>query len=1213
MMDSLMIQQSAFADLWSQWCLSSLIGSSAVLIIVLLAWRFVCRNRSPQLLSLLFLLVLLKPFVPVSITIPQVFASRLPIAIDSKPIATADPLIERRPVAMNEFVVQPAGAAEATSAISASVDVSQSTKIHSTANTATALSPPALTASWRLVLFSLYCLVLTGLLLRFLVIQFRFHRLVGRAATVPLSTLPFDLPAACKRAGLRTTPRVVEMEAGSPAVWGVFRPTLILPHGLITDLSIDSLRWTVMHELAHLKRRDIVLHGIQRLLTLVQFWNPAAWIASSMINRFREQACDDMALVWCDRQTVSAGEAFMHVVRTTSQHKNKPQTSSRPVAASLGVFSSGSKRACTQRLSRLLDADRPLREKMGSIACLALLVASVVLLPRLRTAVAAPPTDVTVAEPSTADEPEPFVAAKDVGEFELVIVGPNNEPIPNADVEIRPKTTEPWTFLLGSFKKDGSYGTYTQTDAKGRLKLKLPKRTKYGFRFSIKAPGYGLFWAQWRAGDQSEVMPAKYVAHLDAGQSVGGIIVDSNGKPIVGAKVHPSIEYKKRETDESQLGSGWRATTDKDGKWRCDFVPASYDHLSVEIVHSDFVPTNKRLELPKYRLGSTESPSQLMQIDRGITLTGKITNQAGDPIPDANVRVVVVNETLSTTTDAEGNYRMPGCPPGSQAITVTAKTYSPDQKVVMFANSLAPVDFQLQPGHTVRVRVIDKDGNPQKKARIFFRSWREDVYGKGLGTVLVYTDENGIWEWNDAPADSFIADVCPVGCITIGNQFFKAREKEYVYQAMKQLVISGNVVDATSKQPIESFRVVPGLVWEDATEPYWVRRDSFDSRNGKFTLNQKGMDARHAVRIEAVGYLPVTSRFIKVDEGQVSIDFQLQRAAQIQVIVTRPDGSPAVGAEAAIGVPGSQIGVRNGSFSNTSAKRVKVDSAGLLALPPDASAIRLVILDEAGFADVAIEPNAKQTKLTLTPWVTVHGTLVRNNQPASGVNLSLSPNQSRPIESIMDISWHDSSATDKNGHYRFDRVRPGKASLYQEIITHNTGRSSQGSHSHRVHITTQPGEDKTLNLGGHGYSVVGHATAKLDGDSAIDWEFSTLSITPDVGPLPTVPYPPGLPDSEKAAWYKNWSTSPAGQEFVELQNKHFLRFIQSYGSKIEPDGKLHVDNVPPGKYLLKIQLDSRPAKSSFASDQLGSVEVPFEISTDHNRQDPVDMGTLIVK
>ena len=52
---------------------------------------------------------------------------------------------------------------------------------------------------------------------------------------------------------------LVETEAvGSPALFGFVRPRLLLPAGLMSQFTREELRHVFMHELAHVKRRDIL-------------------------------------------------------------------------------------------------------------------------------------------------------------------------------------------------------------------------------------------------------------------------------------------------------------------------------------------------------------------------------------------------------------------------------------------------------------------------------------------------------------------------------------------------------------------------------------------------------------------------------------------------------------------------------------------------------------------------------------------------------------------------------------------------------------------------------------------------------------------------------------------------------------------------------------------------------------------------------------------
>ena len=107
-----------------------------------------------------------------------------------------------------------------------------------------------------------------------------------------------------------------------------------------------------------------------------------------------------------------------------------------------------------------------------------------------------------------------------------------------------------------------------------------------------------------RAGrheSHDEPIPSTFTAQLEAGWSVGGIIVDADGKPVEGVKVTPSIEFKKRPGDLSQLGVGTNLKTDAAGKWRFDSVPASMSEVYVGIDHPGFKPVSRAAHARRVR------------------------------------------------------------------------------------------------------------------------------------------------------------------------------------------------------------------------------------------------------------------------------------------------------------------------------------------------------------------------------------------------------------------------------------------------------------------------------------------------------------------------------------------------------------------------------------------------------------------------------------
>src|SRR5262249_55363519 len=147
-----------------------------------------------------------------------------------------------------------------------------------------------------------------------------------------------------------------------------------------------------------------------------------------------------------------------------------------------------------------------------------------------------------------------------------------------------------------------------------------------------------------------------------------------------------------------------------------------------------------------------------------------------------------------------------------------------------------------------------------------------------------------------------------------------ARDEEYVFRVTGPLVVSGNVVDAVTKQPIKSFRVVPGSRDERAVRVFWNQRNSFAASAGHYEIRQDRGRSENLVRIEADGYQAAVSRPIRSDEGTVAIDFELKPGKDVFAKVVTPDNVAAAGAKVALGVAGSQIQVTNGDISDIGAQ-----------------------------------------------------------------------------------------------------------------------------------------------------------------------------------------------------------------------------------------------------------------------------------------------------
>jgi beta-lactamase regulating signal transducer with metallopeptidase domain len=90
--------------------------------------------------------------------------------------------------------------------------------------------------------------------------------------------------------------RVLESQhIASPCTWGLLTPVLLLPTA--GDAWSESARHSaLLHELAHVQRRDTVSALISRLACALHWYNPLVWLAAAHARNLQERACDDAVL-----------------------------------------------------------------------------------------------------------------------------------------------------------------------------------------------------------------------------------------------------------------------------------------------------------------------------------------------------------------------------------------------------------------------------------------------------------------------------------------------------------------------------------------------------------------------------------------------------------------------------------------------------------------------------------------------------------------------------------------------------------------------------------------------------------------------------------------------------------------------------------------------------------------------------------------------------
>jgi beta-lactamase regulating signal transducer with metallopeptidase domain len=112
--------------------------------------------------------------------------------------------------------------------------------------------------------------------------------------------------------GMRREPRlVVTDEVETPAVFGFWRPRLLLPRTALTTLSEEELRLVFLHELVHVRRADVLLNWLLIALQALHWFNPLVWLAWKRLRAEREVWCDAIVL---GRLTADEGRLYGNVL-----------------------------------------------------------------------------------------------------------------------------------------------------------------------------------------------------------------------------------------------------------------------------------------------------------------------------------------------------------------------------------------------------------------------------------------------------------------------------------------------------------------------------------------------------------------------------------------------------------------------------------------------------------------------------------------------------------------------------------------------------------------------------------------------------------------------------------------------------------------------------------------------------------------------------------
>ncbi len=803
-----------------------------------------------------------------------------PQEIEERQIARAEEVIRETVVAEKENVVEPVEevAFNVTPPIFVDVDtVPQAAR--------STVSRAALWVAW--------CLGTMFFLLR-------FARSVVISRRILDKTMPVDDPEFAmllKRFGLQNV-ALRRSEVGVvPFTQGVLRPVVVLPE--TADRWTSEERQAVLtHELAHVKRRDVLGQMFAELCRAVYWFHPLVWLAVRQIRIEREFACDDLV--------VSAGEnppVYASVLlRIAADLKSVPR---RSVVLGCSV-AMARRHEVKGRIAAILNPNRVRKPlgKLGSIGVVLSVCAGVTLAAML------------TPEEEKAKDSTPSVDASNVVDV--------SQPSENIVVEVFDTAGKPIPGAKLSLFNSPTYPRAEEFIADGEGRIELPYTKYFSPRndtaFMVTAPGYitGFRSYQRRMLQPYVEIPDKLTFNLEKGVTISGQIVDQDDKPLADQEVRIFSTDSPYENVKMYLKSRHPdliCRTDAHGRFQCDTISPHVKDVFLQLVEYDTVVFRCCLDKDgEHSLASALDGTLKLKANRTFTTDGKaeidklpvfrvggvIFDSQGKPVTDAIVKSLLGNSDSgeTTTSDAEGRFEC-FSPTPMIRLLVFAKDFVPAQVKIPFPGtegvkeikdgvvSLNEVEVQLYPGRQVTINVVDTEGKPIADAEVllgYFRKTSSYQQTRELEALPGATDENGEFTCRSSGAADEILR------FEIRHPEYRSQEMfisplndlRYRFMLRKTLIVSGKVIDADTKEPIKDFLTIHrdfggtrdfetlkrdyGRHWTDGTGRYSVTfgRDAF----------------AYDIDVLAKGYAKSESRTIyRSEKERQTLDFELKKNA----------------------------------------------------------------------------------------------------------------------------------------------------------------------------------------------------------------------------------------------------------------------------------------------------------------------------------------------
>ncbi|MEE9372579.1 MAG: M56 family metallopeptidase [Saprospiraceae bacterium] len=157
-------------------------------------------------------------------------------------------------------------------------------------------------------------------------------------------------------------------EVFSPLMMGLIRPIIVFPLATINKLSPEEIELILRHEMGHIIRHDYAQNFMLRAMEVILFYHPCMWWTINIIEKERENHCDDYAAIATKDKLIYA-KTLVKIKEMQAFERHK-----------LALGFSSDKKSLLNRIKRILNHNQKMSIMKGNLIVGVVLLSSIICL-----------------------------------------------------------------------------------------------------------------------------------------------------------------------------------------------------------------------------------------------------------------------------------------------------------------------------------------------------------------------------------------------------------------------------------------------------------------------------------------------------------------------------------------------------------------------------------------------------------------------------------------------------------------------------------------------------------------------------------------------------------------------------------------------------------------------------------------------------------------